>query len=410
MPSDKELAFLSQIRERPDDDGPRLIFADFLDEYGDPRGQFIRIQCALDRLAMDDPRRPVLEQQEKDFLDRHEKRWTEGLEGLMVGCTYRRGLIESITVNSAAFLDRGKEIFSYGPIRRVRFSDASHCFAELMDSRFLDQIPEIDLCGNTLGNGGISQLARSKHFANVEYLHLGFNDLTDQGLRALADMPQLAQLRELYLDYNRSLSTPGLRALADSPYMSNLRHLDLSGNSLNESALKVLINGESLKKLDSLVLAGNQIGDGGVEALVRSELLTRMLKRNPALDLRRNNIGPVGMRALGASPIVEPMEELNLAINVIGDSGLSVLAQSPYLRLKRLIISNNRIGDPGVIDLARSRLPETLEYLDLQENFITTESVRIVDEAAKAVHWRKKIEIRYDPGLHLRAPRIRPVE
>lgn len=410
MPSEKELAFLSQIRERPDDDGPRLIFADFLDDFGDPRGTFIRIQCALNRLPDDDPRRPDLEHQEKELLERYEKRWTAGLDGLSIGCTYRRGLIESITVDSVAFLTRGKEIFTYGPIRRVRFHDANRCFSELVDSRHLEQIPEIDLCGNTLGNGGISQLARSKHFANVEYLHLGFNDLTDQGLRALADMPQLAQLRELYLDYNRLLSSPGLRALADSPFMSNLRHLDLSGNSLSESALKVLINGESLKKLDSLVLAGNQIGDGGLEALARSELLKRMLKRSPALDLRRNNIGPSGMRALAASPNVEPMEELDLAINVIGDAGLSLLAQSPFLRLKRLNVSNNRIGDPGVIELARSRLPETLEYLDLQENFITTESVRIVDEAAKAVHWRRKIDIRYDPGLHLRAPRTRAVE
>ena len=53
-----EAAFLATICERPDDDGPRLIFADYLDERGDPLGSFIRIQCALARMAEDDVRRP----------------------------------------------------------------------------------------------------------------------------------------------------------------------------------------------------------------------------------------------------------------------------------------------------------------------------------------------------------------
>ena len=37
-------AFLQAIRDAPDDDAPRLIYADWLDERGDPRGEFIRVQ------------------------------------------------------------------------------------------------------------------------------------------------------------------------------------------------------------------------------------------------------------------------------------------------------------------------------------------------------------------------------
>ena len=43
-------AFLQAIVEAPDDDTPRLIYADWLEERGDPRGEFIRLQCRLDRL------------------------------------------------------------------------------------------------------------------------------------------------------------------------------------------------------------------------------------------------------------------------------------------------------------------------------------------------------------------------
>ena len=43
-------AFLQRIRAYPDDDAPRLVFADWLDEQGDPRGDFIRVQVALAQL------------------------------------------------------------------------------------------------------------------------------------------------------------------------------------------------------------------------------------------------------------------------------------------------------------------------------------------------------------------------
>ena len=61
-------AFLQRIRAFPDDDAPRLVFADWLDEQGDPRGEFIRVQIALAQLdrekaaAGDRPLRPDREE------------------------------------------------------------------------------------------------------------------------------------------------------------------------------------------------------------------------------------------------------------------------------------------------------------------------------------------------------------
>jgi uncharacterized protein (TIGR02996 family) len=404
--SDRD-ALLAAVLAAADDDAPRLVFADWLDERGDSRGEFVRVQCALARLPADDPRRAELERREHDLLTAHQAAWAEPLRGLASDWTYRRGFIESVAVDASAFVARGAELFRRGPVRRVRFLDAGRCIARLVESPLLARVREIDLCGNFLGNGGVAQLARARDLDGLEVLHLGFNDLTDQALKALAAMPQLARLRELYLDDNRQLGTPGLRALADSPHLGELRLLDLGGNNLIETALKVLVNGESLEKLDALVLTGNQIGDGGAEALARAPLLQRMLARAPRLNLARNNIGPVGARALAESPAVATLEELDLDINAIGDTGLAALAQSPHLnRLRRLSIRENRVGDAGVVALARSRLAETLEAIDLTGNFVTTESIRALDEAVIALDWRRKIQIRHDPGLHQRAPRL----
>jgi uncharacterized protein (TIGR02996 family) len=49
-----EAAFLAAIRAAPGDDTPRLVYADWLDDQGDTRAEFIRLQhqlaAALDRL------------------------------------------------------------------------------------------------------------------------------------------------------------------------------------------------------------------------------------------------------------------------------------------------------------------------------------------------------------------------
>jgi uncharacterized protein (TIGR02996 family) len=58
-------AFLEAIAADLDDDAPRLLFADWLEEHGDPRGEFIRVQCALAGLPADDPRRTDLARREE---------------------------------------------------------------------------------------------------------------------------------------------------------------------------------------------------------------------------------------------------------------------------------------------------------------------------------------------------------
>jgi uncharacterized protein (TIGR02996 family) len=46
----KEQSFLKAIRAKPDDEGLRLVYADWLEEQDDPRGPFLRVACALRKL------------------------------------------------------------------------------------------------------------------------------------------------------------------------------------------------------------------------------------------------------------------------------------------------------------------------------------------------------------------------
>jgi uncharacterized protein (TIGR02996 family) len=55
-----EADFVAPILAAPDDDAPRLVYADWLVERGDARGELIQTDCALARLPRFDRQRRVL--------------------------------------------------------------------------------------------------------------------------------------------------------------------------------------------------------------------------------------------------------------------------------------------------------------------------------------------------------------
>src|ERR1700676_1487938 len=100
-------AFLQAIRERPDDDAPRLLYADWLDERGDPRGEFIRVQCALAGLSEYDPRRWDLAARERELLSEHDKAWLGPLAGILQHHGFRRGFLDRVFADGGSFLRGG---------------------------------------------------------------------------------------------------------------------------------------------------------------------------------------------------------------------------------------------------------------------------------------------------------------
>ena len=378
--SDASAAFLSPILERYADDGPRLILADYLDESDAPadqgRAELIRTQCALARLPDDHPRRAALANRETELLCRYQAAWTESLRGLAVGFEWRRGLLDSVTVDAGTFLESGDELFRRVPVRRVRFLDAVRYIDRLAACPTLAGVRELDLCGNDLGNGGVNILLRSRFLGRVEVLDLSFNAIGDGGLALLARSPSLPRLRSLALTDYDSIGGEGVRSLAGSVLRSELRSLDLSGNDVNDAGIRALVESPYLIRLHTLRISANHIGDTGVAALAESTLLQRLVRRNPHLDLRQNGIGPAGAAALAASVHLAHVGSLDLSGNYLGSDGLAALAASPHLnRLKKLAIRRNQIADPGALALARSDLMPRLRLIDIAENRLTRRGV-----------------------------------
>ena len=72
------LAFVLAIAQSPDDDSLRLMYADWLDDRGDPRGELIRVQCALARSSAD-IERTDLQMRERELLSEHSAEWVAPL-------------------------------------------------------------------------------------------------------------------------------------------------------------------------------------------------------------------------------------------------------------------------------------------------------------------------------------------
>jgi uncharacterized protein (TIGR02996 family) len=55
----EEDSFVQAILASPGEATPRLIFADWLEERGDPRSEYIRLGCQVEALPADDPCRKL---------------------------------------------------------------------------------------------------------------------------------------------------------------------------------------------------------------------------------------------------------------------------------------------------------------------------------------------------------------
>jgi carbon storage regulator CsrA len=242
-----EAAFLRAVLADPADDAPRLIYADWLDEQGDPRGEFIRVQCRLAQLPPGDEAVRGLRRREQELLSIHERSWRSGLHALLRKEFFVRGFVESAHLSVREFLDHAGELLGSAPIRHLHLRPSGWSptsredIAALAASPYLSRLRALDLGQNGLGDEDVSRLVASAHLAGLAALLLRGNGIGDAGAAALAR----------------------------SPYLAGLAALDLAGNQIGTAGATALASSAHLGRLALLVLADNPVGVAGCLALRR---------------------------------------------------------------------------------------------------------------------------------------------
>jgi uncharacterized protein (TIGR02996 family) len=241
--SDPEEDALFQAVLAAPDDTPRLIYADWLEERGDPRAELIRVQCGqidLPFFLEGDPRNTELAARLK-LVRTSLRRWDGALRrrlargplhnqalrrrGQLSGWAYRRGFIEAIAMQLDAFLDHAETVFSQvGPVRYIRFP-----MREFPGQPMMHEIPGQPIRSRGETNTLIQRLAGSPYLARLTTLDLHNNDLHDDEAELLAASPHLAGLKVLDLSQNW-ITRAGAQALRASPFLKGLTTLYLANN------------------------------------------------------------------------------------------------------------------------------------------------------------------------------------
>jgi uncharacterized protein (TIGR02996 family) len=430
---------LRDIQARPDDDGPRLVCADWHEENGDAdRAAFIRAQIALARMSLWDPRRRALTRQEYDLFARHGKRWSAPLFGAVSRWQFRRGFVEQVKVEAGQFVKQAEMLWNLFPVREVKLNQPSRReLKKIAASPWLARVEKLNLEFGRIGNEGLRVLLGSPHISGLRGLFLKWCDLAPLGLRLLARAESLPALEALDLSSNEQTGPEGVAAfltecrlprLADlrwgynqwsagvclallaSPLMPRIKVLDHFGHQTpDETIFTLLAEGRwtGLQELDTFLhqvtkeaiqrLAANRsfaslrkirmdgpLGDAGLKVLLQAPLGAKLQE----LRLGDCGITSHGIQELAAEPRLAGVQLLELDGNPIGTAGCKALAESNTLTgLQGLGLFNCEVTGTGAKALADG-LGERLGYLNLKQNGLF------------ASRTRQLLERRFGEGLH----------
>src|SRR5262245_12784273 len=109
-------ALLAAIIANPGEDTPRLAYADWLDENGEPaRARCIRLQYESEKLPPIGAKASKAKKEEEALLKKHGKKWVGEIAKLVERYVFRRGFVEYIRVTVANFLKHGGKLFELAP-------------------------------------------------------------------------------------------------------------------------------------------------------------------------------------------------------------------------------------------------------------------------------------------------------
>ena len=343
------------LAANPDDLATHMAYADLLTEQGDPRGELVQVQ-----LALEDPSRPAkeraeLQRREKALLEAHQREWLGDLAELLLtpkAMAYQPadGLF------GLGYFHPGSEFaFRRGWLHALKLCNFNTPVAQalcrasaarLLRELTIDDSPEYE-------DPGYGALAEAPFLGCVRRFQLGPQQDSSHtpGEGALALVQRMPRIEELYLYAHNveleevfALPMPNLRALhvwninteyplgalAANPSLTNLVELSFWPHALEPGdpegyiqpgPFRELCFSPHLRSLTHLVVYLSEIGDDGARALVESG----MLRRLRVLDLNNGCITDEGARALAASPDLRRLERLRISANGLTEAGIAAL-------------------------------------------------------------------------------------
>lgn len=327
--SEEEQRLIQAILAEPDNDEPLLKYADLLTMKGCSQGEFIRVDRELDSVDDSHPDASNLNEKWTRLLTENEETWFEPLSALHIYPYERafwmdRGYIYEIEVNRPTLLlNRSAQLFDAAPlVQKLTF------------------------------------------------------DCEELDLSALAQIPQLAQIRDIALCY-QNVAAEQLAEFLDSPYLDRLTELDLTGNDEGVELVRVIVNSRQWPHLRSLQIANCELNDEAMD-LIASGKVSLALQY---LRLGDNSISSPGWAALSAASCLTCLDNLDLANMVLQPTDLAILSRSPWIpQLETLCLKSVRIDQAIAIEFTKWPLIN-LRNLDISLCGLRNSELRVLLES-----------------------------
>jgi uncharacterized protein (TIGR02996 family) len=338
-----EDTLLAQVLASPADDEPRRVYADWLTQRGDPRGEFIALQLRDTGSPEDAKLRDAAWELEKQYREA----WVPKVKGLRIN-GFVRGFPEHVHFVGDDFAAGAAALMRSLPVVRVSLRKATDAHLERL--------------------AGLPELARLERL-DLEGLH-------DEGFQALVASPNLSQLGALEVSQG-ALGPASMRALADASVAKSLRFLSVHRNPLEDAGLAAVARWPAAGRLRTLRLTECAFGGEGLRELLASPLFSQLEELSVA-----SNRAAAGLGALARLPRASELRRLDLSGCAVRDADAKVLASSPALPLlEELNLSRNSLEDAGATALARSGHLPALEVLDLCANVVQVDGAQVLSES-----------------------------
>jgi len=275
-----EDALLSAIAAAPDENTPRLAFADWLQEHDRPiRAEFIRVQVEISRVETL-PRVLVnryvdVFKRSQDLIDDHRDELLGPLAALPANSTrieFRRGFVSQVELGVDQFLEHAGNLYLAMPQPSVRVAGVAARLGDFCASEFLG-------CVTHIGGYFPDIIETSPALPALEIVHNAVNRLT----------------RLESLDLEGCGVTDDLLGVIGNRYIPTVTDFDLSNNLITDAGVIAFAHSQYARTLRRLILGGNPITDDGAVALAEQWPADSPLQH---LNLRFTDIGPRGHHAL----------------------------------------------------------------------------------------------------------------
>jgi uncharacterized protein (TIGR02996 family) len=343
QPRSMREALEDALAANPDDLASHSAYADYLAEQGDPRGELIQVQLALEDEKKSPAERKQLQKREGELLQAHLREWLGELAPHLLDVEKRQWGEQTEFRLARGWIDR---------VQIVTLSAAlAEAFCRTPLLRLLRELLVTEHSYDEDDPTGLEELVEAPYLGNVRLFQLGPESNChvsgEQAVEFVRKMPRLEELR-MYahrVDARQLFALPmphlrvlhvyhtydyPLEVLAANKSLGNLTTLALWPHGLEPDddhsyipfeAVRALVHSPHLKGLTHLHIYLSDLGDEGCAEIVRSGIL----KRLKVLDLWSGRITDEGARTLAACPDLRNLERLRIDQNYLTAAGPAAL-------------------------------------------------------------------------------------